>query len=239
MELPTINPAQLLANPWVRYVVILMVGITIGALFYPTKHIEEKLTKIHQEEMAQLNEQHQTQMKSLVDLYAATVKEEKQIKEESDLKINKLTQENSTLKSRMRTSHYKLVKPDGTIEERDFSDSEVDQTQQVVTSIQTEFKQKVDSIEKKWSDIHQQRVTQIQTEFDSKEQSYKKTIDELQKSKTVSVNEKSHGIEAGMMTNKDYYGHATMDLWGPMFIGVHGEVGPANPSVGAGVGIRF
>lgn len=238
-NLPVIDVAKAWQNPWVRYIVILFIGITVGALFYPTRELKETLNKTHQEEISKLNQQHSQEMQKVNEQVTQLQQDNKQLKIDTDLKISKLTQENTTLKSHTRTVHYKLVKPDGTIEERDFTDSDVDESQQVVTSIQTEFKQKVDAIETKWSQIHKERVAELQKEWDSKEQTYKKQIDTLQFTKSEVVNPKKFGIEAGMMTNKDYYGHATMDLWGPIFIGVQGEAGPSNPSMGAGLGIRF
>ncbi len=236
------NWAELFSKEWVRLVSVLLLGITIGALFYPTQRIEEKLTKKHEEEIAALKEEHQKTVVDLTERYASSLKENKTLKEESEQKITKLTDEVKTLKSKSKTSTYKLVKPDGTIEERTFSESEVDESSHVVTQIQEEFKKKVESIESRYAQIHAERVTAIKQEFDSKESQYKKTIDELTKSKTVSINEKRFGVEAGITNEKNYYGHATMDVWGPTFIGVHGQLGAngndAN-NMGIGVGLRF
>lgn len=234
--------AALWAKEWVRLVAMLLLGITIGAIFYPTKRIEEKLTVKHQEEMTALKEQHSKETKDLTEKYDSAVAETKSLKVESERKISKLTDEVKTLKTKQKSSTYKLIKPDGTIEERTFSESEVDESSHVVTQIQEEFKTKIESIENRYAIIHAERVTAIKKEFDSKEASYKKTIDELTKSKTVSVNEKRFGLEAGILTDKNYYGHATMDLWGPVFIGVHGELSQDKLNgnkMGAGIGLRF
>ena len=234
------NFLDLLKNEYVRGVLVLLMGITIGAVFYPTKRIEEKLTQKYQEEITLLKESHSKEVQDITEKYASSLKENKELHIQSEQKITKLTNEVKTLKSKQKIATYKLIKPDGTIEERTFSETEIDESSKVVTSIQEEFKQKIDQIETKWSDIHKERVTKIQKNFDAKETEYKKTIDELTKSRTVSVNEKRFGLEAGMMSNKDYYGHATADLWGPVFIGVHGELGSNNDNkLGAGIGLRF
>lgn len=236
------NWAELFSKEWVRLVGVLLIGITIGALFYPTKRIEEKLHKVHQEEMASLKEVHSRETKELTEKYDSAVAESKSVKAESERKISQLTEEVRTLRQRTSTQTYKLVKPDGTIEERTFTESEIDQSSRVVTQIQEEFKQKVESIENRYAVIHAERVTALKREFDSKESEYKKTIDELTKSRTVTVNEKRFGIEAGILTDKNYYGHATMDLWGPIFLGVHGELSSEKLNgnkMGAGIGMRF
>lgn len=231
-----------LKNEYIRGGLILLIGITIGVLFYPTKRIEEKMTQKHQQEISILKEQHSKETQDIVEKYAASLKENKELRAESELKISKLTSEIKTLQSKQKTATYKLVKPDGTIEERTFTESEVNESSKVVTKIQEEFKTKIEQIETKYATIHAERVASLKRDFDSKESEYKKTIDELQKSKTVSVNEKRFGIEAGITNEKNYYGHATMDVWGPTFIGVHGQVGAngndAN-NMGIGLGLRF
>ena len=231
----------LLTQEWAKYVGILLIGITIGVVFYPTKTIEEKLTQKHQEEIAIIKESHSKETKDLTEKLDTAVAESKSLKQETSRTIAKLSDEVKTLKTKQKTSTYKLVKPDGTIEERTFSESEVDESSHVITQIQEEFKTKVEQIETKYATIHSERVLAIKKDFDAKESEYKKTIDELTKSKTISVNEKRFGVEAGMMNNKNYYGHATMDVWGPVFIGVHGELGVDNKDnqLGAGLGLRF
>jgi len=232
---------KLLQKEWFRLLGMLLIGITVGAIFYPTKRIEERLTQKHQEEISILKETHSKEVKEINDKYVAAVQENKELHLESERKITKLQDEVRTLQTKQKTATYKLVKPDGTIEERTFSESEVNESSRVITQIQEEFKTKVDQIETKWSTIHQERVAKIQSEFNSKEQQYKKTIDELQYSKVTTVNEKKFGLEAGIMNNKNYYGHATMDVWGPTFVGIQGELGPNNTDnkLGIGLGLRF
>lgn len=236
------NFTDLLSKEWFRLTGMLLIGVTIGAIFYPTKRIEEKITQKHQEEISILREQHSKEVSELNDKYSASLKENKEYHSESEKKITKLTEQVNSLQSKQKTSYYKLVKPDGTVEIKKFTESEVNESTKVISSIQEEFKQKVDAIESKWSEIHKERVAKLQKAFDSKESEYKKTIDELQKSKTVSVNEKKFGLEAGITSNKNYYGHATMDLWGPVFVGVHGQVGSNGDNannLGLGLGLRF
>ena len=234
------NFTELLSKEWFRLTGMLLIGVTIGAVFYPTKKIEEKLTYKFQQEISSLKEVHAKEVQEVAEKYTASLKENKELHIESERKISKLTIENKNLQSRVKTAYYKLIKPDGTIEIKKFTESEVSESTRVVTQIQEEFKTKIDNIETKWSEIHEERVAKLQKDFDSKESGYQKTIEELTKSKTVSVNEKHFGLEAGMMSNKNYYGHATADLWGPVFVGVHGELGANNDNkLGAGIGLRF
>lgn len=222
----------------VQLLLMFAVGVAIGAFFYPTKHIETKLKEQHDLETKTLNEEHSKELSQIRDTLDKSTQEYKSQLAESDKKISKLTTENTTLKSTQKTSYYKLIKPDGTIEVRKFSETQVDESKQVVTSIQEEFKTKIASIEAKWEKIHEDRVTTLQKEFDAKEESYKHQIDTLEESKVVDINKKSFGIEAGVLTSGSYYGHATYDFLGPIFLGVQAQQGASN-SMGAGIGFRF
>lgn len=239
------NPVELLNNQYVRYVLLLLIGITIGALFYPTKKIEEKISQKYEQQISSLKEQHSQELKTAQTNLDKVTSESKQYHEQTDLKISSLTSQVTELRSKQKISTYKLIKPDGTIEERSYTENDIDQSTKTVTKIQSEFKQKIDSIEQKWSKIHEQKVTELKKQFDSKEQVYQQTIASYEKTKTVSINEKTFGIEAGMMSDKDYYAHATMDLWGPVFIGLQGEIksqlgnNVGENRMGAGIGLRF
>ncbi len=57
--------------------------------------------------------------------------------------ISKLTEENRSLKQRTKT--FKLVKPDGTIEER--TESEMEDVSSVSTSMQSEYKQTLETLQ--------------------------------------------------------------------------------------------
>ena len=233
---------DLLKNEYIRGGLILAVGITIGVLFYPSKRIEEKVSQKYEQEIAVLKEAHTKEVQTLAEAKTKVEQEAKEYHSTTEKKISSLTTQVSELKSKQKIATYKLVKPDGTIEERTYTENEIDQSTKTVTKIQEEFKQKVDSIEQKWSSIHETRVTAIKKEFDSKESEYKKTIASLESSKVTTINEKRFGLEAGITNEKNYYGHATADLWGPVFVGVHGQVGAngnnAN-NMGLGLGLRF
>lgn len=224
-------------------ILLLFLGMAIGAIFYPTKRIEERERHKYEEETKTLKEQHSKEMSSVQEKYDQTSKELTETKIETERKITKLTYEIKDLKSKQKTAYYKVVRPDGTVEIKKFSETEVTESTKVITQIQDEFKQKVDSIEKKWEEKHKERITELKKEFASKEEEYKHKLDEFEKSKVVEINKKSFGIEAGALLNGAYYGHATYDVVGPFFIGLHTQLGlgtNAPPATaGGGIGIRF
>lgn len=231
--------ADLLSKEWVRLVGVLLIGITIGVVFYPSKRVEEKITQKFEQEISTLKEVQSKELKEVNEKLSITSIEKKELHEQSEKKINSLTTEIKNLQSKQKTSYYKLVKPDGTIEIKKFSESEVSESSSVITQIQQEFKTKIDQIDSKYATIHKERIEKIQKDFQSKEVEYQKTIAELSKTKITTTNEKRFGIEAGMDQDKNYYGHATADLWGPVFLGVHGQINKTDSKLGAGIGVRF
>jgi hypothetical protein len=219
----------------------LLLGVTIGVLFYPTKRVEEKLTQKYEQQISALKQEHQLETQKLTENYNLSLKEASIRLEETQKKVSSLTVQIKELKSNQKTAKFKIVRPDGTIEEKEFTETQTEESSKVISQIQEEFKTKVTQIEQKWSDIHRQRVTEIKKEFDRKESEYKNTIATLEKEKKVTTNDKRFGLEVGIMTDKNYYGHGTMDVWGPTFIGVHGQFGQNNQNnqMGVGIGIRF
>ena len=222
-----------------QFLLVLLVGVAIGAIFYPTKHIEESLEKKHQEEITTLKEQHAKEDAKLQESIDKAQAETKQLHSSTDATINKLTTQIHDLQSKQKTSYYKIVRPDGTVEIKKYTESEVTESTKVITQIQEEFKQKIDAIEAKWETLHKERVAELKKDFDSKEQSYKKEIDELKQTKVVDINKKSFGVEGGMLLDGDYYMHATYDLFGPFFLGLQTQFGVDDKTVGAGIGLRF
>lgn len=225
-------------NLWAQYVLVLVAGIAIGAVFYPTKHIEETERRKHEEESKVLKEERRKEVGQLRESLDKVVKESSEYRKETERKLVKLTTENTTLKSNQKTAYYKVVRPDGTIEIKKFTETEVNESRQVITSIQQEFKEKITAIETKWEAIHKERVSAIQKEYASKEETYKRQIDELERKRVVDINKKSFGVEAGVTTKLSYYGHASYDIFGPIFLGLHGQFGTES-AAGAGLGLRF
>ena len=232
---------ELLKKEWIRYVLTLVAGVAIGAIFYPTKEIEERFTKKYSQEISSLKETHSKELTQVKDTLDATISHYNKTIAESEKKVTSLSRENKTLRSKKKTSYYKIIKPDGTIEIKKFSESEDSESSQVITQIQEEQKQKLIAIEIKYEEIHKKRVEEIKKEFDTKESSYKKTIEELESSKSISINKKKFGAEVGANTEKQYYVHGTGTLFGPVFVGIHGEANKEmdKKSIGLGVGINF
>jgi hypothetical protein len=231
-------------NKVVQLLLTLCVGIVIGVVVYPTKSIREEERSTYQQQLSKLTEQHSAELSSTKQDLRKKEIELKEFKQDTEKKMVKLTQQVSDLKSKQKTAYYKVIKPDGTIEIKKFSESEVTESTQVVSQIQEEFKEKITSLEKRWSEIHEKRVSDIKKEFDSKESQYQLTIAKLEKEKKVDINPKRFGLELGYTTLSRYYVHTTADVVGPLFLGLHGDIDSSlsinqGGALGLGVGIRF
>lgn len=222
--------------------IALVAGVAVGAIFYPTKRIEETVRQKYEEQLKTEKEVHAAETKTLSEQVNALSGSLKKVTEEKDHKINTLTTQVRELKNRKVTNYYKIVRPDGTVEIKKYTESESEESNKIVTQIQEEFKQKVESIENKWESIHKTRVQQLQKDFKSKEATYQTKIAELESRKVTDINPKKFGIEVGAVTTPTLgisgYVHPTADLAGPLFIGLHGQIG-ASSQLGLGLGLKF
>jgi uncharacterized membrane-anchored protein YhcB (DUF1043 family) len=229
---------KITSSPILRYIAILIAGVAIGALFYPTKRIEERVSSKYEEEITHLKQEHEQSTKKLTEELTKTKEQQTHITRDYEQKITQLTTQISHLKSSTKTSYYKIVRPDGTVEIKKFSENDVSESTTVITQIQQEFKEKIDEIEVKWEKIHKERVEKLHHDYSAKEAQYQSKISELEKSKVTEINPRKLGLELGLLSNRDYYLHANADVFGPLFIGVHSQIG-LYPSLGGGLGIRF
>lgn len=231
---------KLLKNRTVQFILTLVAGVAIGALFYPTKNIEEKVKKEYEQKIERVSEEKEQLRKNLSEKVDELEKEKTELRIETSQKITKLTYQIRELESSKKETFYKIIKPDGTIEEKRYTESEVSETSQVITKVREEFDQKVSQIAERWKTVHKRRVEQLKKDFESKESEYKSTIAKLESEKRVEINPKKYGVELGITSDNNYYGHVNVDVFGPLFLGLHTQSNFLNDhSVGAGIGIRF
>jgi hypothetical protein len=232
---------SLLQKEWVRYVLVLVAGITIGALFYPTKQIEEKLSLKYEQTIASINEKNGQELEKQNSKYEKLQEEFNSYQSQAETKISSLTKQISNLKSKSKEKYVKIIHPDGTVEIRKDTENESSSETTTVTQVEEEYKQKIETLNKQWESTVESKTSELKKEFSSKEQQYEKTIQDLKSSKTVSVNSKRFGIDVGIMSDKSYYGGVNADLWGPLYLNLEANINTPESSnkVGAGVGIRF
>ena len=231
-------------NAWARYVLLFVAGIAIGAIFYPSKTIIKEVKVEDTTRIERLEKELTNTKEKYEEKLTQKQEENKTLEITMNKKVESLTSEIRVLQSKIKTSYYKLVKPDGTIEERQFTESEVNESTQVVQSIREEFTQKILEIENRWMTIHRERVTAIEIQHAKEVTEFTEKIKKLEQYEKIEINKRSTQFELGFLSNKNYYLHVTRDLFGPIFIGVHTQTNLgllADPqfAVGGGVGWRF
>ena len=238
--MPLIDTLKLLwNNQWARALLILGIGITVGAVFYPSKHVEETVSKKYEQEIATLKQTQSKELQSSQEQLKKEIASNDAYQAQAESKISQLTSQVSSLQSKKKVSYSKIIHPDGTIEIKQDSESDTNSTNQVVTQLQSEYQSKIDSLKQQMSKESDDKISTLAKQYDAREQEYKKQISDYESKKVVDVNAKKFGLEGGMLNDKDYYVHATGDIWGPVFIGVQGEAGPGGSKMGLGLGIRF
>ena len=155
-----------------------------------------------------------------------------------------VTNENSTLKQKIKKKTVKIVKPDGTTVESEVYESDTEATKEVISRVKKEFNQKITEVESKYKKIYKERLKEIKKVQDQRiltlQEELKRQKNRESLKRVTKVNQKQLGIEYGILNNFDSYGHITYDIWGPVFIGAHGQMGIGGTNqFGVGIGIRI
>ena len=240
---------EMLKNKYVQVLGALFIGITIGAVFYPTSEIiettEKRVEKKYEEKITKINEEHTKSTKSLTDTINTMTKSRTKYEEEVSKSKSSYEKTIRDLKSKVTEKTYKLIKPDGTIIEKSFKHSETEEHNAYVKSVTEEFNRKIQSIEDRWEDIHKKRVAVVKEESDRyHKEKYDKKLEERMEehiSKITRTNMKKYNLELGYTSSEKLYLHSSYNMWGPVLIGAHvdGKTGATDMSAGLGLGISF
>ena len=226
------------ASRSLQFALVFVAGGTVAAVFYPTKQIKETLQKTFQQQITTIQQQNSQTLATQQASYQKLQQQYSDYQTQTSQKINELTNQVSNFKKHKKAVRIKITHPDGTIEERDTIVSDVDQTQEITQQVQAEWQQKVDDAVRTTTQEYQQQISKMQSDWSSKEQSYQVQIATLSQTKTETINPKNFTLDVGMLTDADYYGHVTYNLWGPYILGLQGQFGPS-PAAGAGLGLHF
>jgi hypothetical protein len=226
------------ASKPLQFALVFLAGITVGVLFYPTKIIKDSLQKTYEAQITDLKQQHSQELSQTKSQYESQIQTLSQTNNQLNSKVTSLTNQVTNLKTHQKKTYIKIAHPDGTIEEKEVSEEDSSSEQEISQQVQQEYEQKLQTQISQLQQVQQSTISSMQKEWDSKEQAYKTQISTLTQTHSEVINPKNFGIEAGIMTNKDYYGHITYDIWGPFLIGAHAEFGSTN-AAGVGLGLRF
>ena len=232
---------KILKNKWAQFGLTLLIGVAIGAIFYPTKHIEREIESKYQREIDTLK----TDRKYIEEKYSQELNKEirsnVKYREDTSKKLSSLKTENTRLKQQVKERTLKIVKPDGTIVEETFRESQTEVVSKVVTEVRQEFDRKVSSIENKWKRVHERRVRDIKAKHEQELKQKDKLISTYKKKEEIKINPRSFGIAAGVMSDGGYYGNVSYDIFGPVFINGHIDTNKEldDNRIGGGFGLRF
>lgn len=176
--------------------------------------------------------------------YKEKLKEEKEIRDslkeeiseqrELNIELTKrtviLTDENRELKESSKKSRFKLIKPDGTIVEREYEETNREEVSRIVTNIRQEFDTKVKTIENRWKKVYKQRVIELKKERDL----YKEKYTSLEEETSRKINEKRFTISIGKTIKDNQYIHTTYNFSGPFIISA-GTIDTGEVLLGVGI----
>ena len=218
---------NLLNNIYFRYFLFMVVGFFMCLIFNFSymKTSEEKISKLV-EQNSKINEINETYAKDIQNLNTTISSKDaefKSFKKDTEVRITELRSENFRLKQSQKKKKFKIVKPDGTIIEKEYEESSSEQVSSIVSSIKTEFNEKISLIENRWKQAYSERVVEIKKEYEQKLQTEKennsKLIEKTQKTEKISTNEKKIRLELGYSHEDAVYTHISYPILGSIFIG--------------------
>lgn len=242
---------QLWQYDWFKKTLAVATGLVVGVVFDPWKTITEietsKLKESYELKIQEIQKTHTEETQQLSQKLSTQESESRTREFELSKRVETLTQENKSLKQSSKKQKFKLVKPDGTIIEKEMEESNSEEVTSVVTQVREEFNQKVKTIEDRWKKVHEERVVELKKKFDQeleKARSEQKVVEKtVEKEKIVEVNKKKLRPEVGAAYDKEEllgYFHLSYPVAGPIFIG--GGVSGNKTNFGdvrMGVGLEF
>ena len=228
-----------LNNRFVQLGLALFVGLVIGALFYPSR-TTVKTTQVEDTEQYQKLEHDKEAMelhyKEQIDVYNEA---SRNTQEQLNNQIDKLNEEVKTLSSKSKSSYYKIVHPDGTVEIHKETQNDTEQTDQIAESYKQQYQKQLQDAQTSWQASSDKKVSDLKSDYDKQISDLQTKIHSSETYSKEEVNKRTTGIEAGLLTSGNYYLHVDRDLFGPIYLGVHGEMGRAGASAGGGLGLRW
>jgi uncharacterized membrane-anchored protein YhcB (DUF1043 family) len=230
----------ILNNRIVQLSLTLVLGIAIGAIFYPTKSIREEESAKYQQQIATIQSEHSKEIKEIDTKYTLDVKMLSQKNEDIKSLYEKSRTENIELRQKMKKRTVKITKPDGTIIETILEESESETISKITDDLKQSYESKLQEQQATLTKESNDKQEKIKTEYESQLKQKTETIQTYERQFSEDINKKSFGISAGYMLNKSYFGSVQKDIFGPVFLDVTGVSNLKDEyNVGAGIGLRF
>lgn len=228
-------------NLWALSIVTFIIGVVLGVVLYPSRRIEEQLKRKYEAELSKQTEtlraENKTLNQQLDEFHALATK----ISEEQQAEINQLRAQVREFESNSHEEEIQIIRADGSREIRRIKDTHTKELTKVTEEINSKWEKKFQEATTEFNHKVQSVQEQSQLLLATKEKEHQRIIEELKASKVTTINQKRFGLEAGVLTTRSFYGHATMDVAGPFFIGlqVQGLSATVPTAAGIGVGVRF
>jgi hypothetical protein len=242
---------------WFRYGAFATAGLAVGVVMsYSRVNTEIKnsseMKSAYEEKIQQIEQQsikQQTDMKSEYEKTVASMTVESSVREEKLLtKISKLSSENQQLKQRTKEDWVKIIHPDGTIEERKVTQTDIDSSKNSQTQVTEDVQVQVNNAVKKVQDektVEIEKITQAnKVEIDSMKKvlsEKEQTIQKLQSSSSVTSRNLGVGLGLGYNSDQSFSAFAHYQIFGPLFVGSRVDMTKdfKFPRVGALLGVSF
>jgi hypothetical protein len=161
-------------------------------------------------------------------------KEYKEKVQDFTFKMDRLQEENRSLKSSTTTEWVKITRPDGTIEERRVSKKEMEALSQTVVRLHEESQQKIKEETEKVIEEKRKEVSIISERYSLEIASLKTSVSEKEEviktlketSKVTTINERHLSVGVGIDTDLSYSGSVSYSIFGPFWLGGRLDVTP-------------
>lgn len=221
---------------WMLPVMTGVAGLVCGFLFKSTKI---DIDKVRNEVRQQIETQYQSQLSTKDTMIAKITQElnyERQLSAqkieilnvEHSLKVQELTNKINTDNSSKYTEVVKIRRPDGTVEERRVSKTEIEKMSQeliatrkeaedrVRSEMETKISLKENETQKRVSTVEQEK-TILQTEVSN----LKQQLQQIQSKEHITIsNPKKLEIHAGIATDKLYEAGIGYEIYSPFVVGL-------------------
>jgi len=225
-----------LKNKNVQIALALLIGLVVGQLMKNSKVTE--IETFYSKRVEEIQTKTREELSKKQEEIDKVEKSSKEYKEEVTRSMTSLRTENRTLRQKVKKRKYRLVKPDGTIIEKEFEESDTAETSTIVVSIKEEFTRKVSSIERKWKEVHIKRIKEIKVKYSELLSKKEQEIETLKKKELI--NPKDFRPEIGITTNQEVYLHTTYPIWGPIIVGGGGSLNKEyDGSLRMGLGLEW
>ncbi len=243
-------------NQYVRYGAAFAGGILLAIVLYPSgtisttekTKIEEEVRTVYETKLKE-SEEILRQEKIRFEKDLLSVKQENSKRElELSTKLNSLISENSSLKKKTKMVTIEKIYPNGTIERKTISTSELEYETQRMAQIQQEAEQKLKDTVSKLNEQHSKEITEktssMQSSIDKLSidlaTSERLRKEEIEKSKTVVKTVRPLAVGLGVNTDRQYTVEAQYMFLGPLYVGAsYDNGGISNNRAGISLGIRF